>query len=459
MNNCDILTNSITNTNDQTQLVKFIVTPYTRQAGSENEKCTGINDTAYVWVEPTARITVTPKQDTICDGSQVSITLTSPSVPTRPVKFRYVTEAPAGVTVTPATGGPLDNNAVLVNSITNTNDQAQLVKFIVTPYTRQAGSELEKCTGINDTSYVWVEPTARILVTPKVDTICNGDQVNITLTSPSVPTRAVKFRYVTEAPAGVTVTPATGGPLDNNAVLVNSITNTNDQAQLVRFIITPYTRQAGSELEKCTGINDTAYVWVEPTSRITVTPKQDTICNGSQVNITLTSPSVPTRAVKFRYVTEAPAGVTVTPATGTGLNNNDILTNTITNTNDQAQLVRFIVTPYTRQAGSELEKCTGINDTAYVWVEPTARITVTPKVDTICNGAQVNITLTSPSVPTRAVKFRYVTEAPAGVTVTPATGGPLDNNDVLVNSITNTNDQAQLVRFIVTPYTRQAGSE
>ena len=201
------------------------------------------------------------------------------------VKFRYVTEAPAGVTVTPATGGPLDNNAVLINSITNTNDQAQLVKFIVTPYTRQAGSENEKCTGINDTAYVWVEPTARITVTPKLDTICNGSQVNITLTSPSVPTRSVKFRYVTEAPAGVTVTPATGGPLDNNAVLINSITNINDQAQLVKFIVTPYTRQAGSENEKCTGINDTAYVWVEPTARITVTPKQDTICNGDQVSI------------------------------------------------------------------------------------------------------------------------------------------------------------------------------
>ena len=426
LNNNDILTNTITNTNDQAQLVRFIVTPYTRQAGSETEKCTGINDTAYVWVEPTARITVTPKQDTICNGAQVNITLTSPSVPTRAVKFRYVTEAPAGVTVTPATGTGLNNNDILTNTITNTNDQAQLVRFIVTPYTRQAGSENEKCTGINDTAYVWVEPTARITVTPKVDTICNGAQVSITLTSPSVPTRAVKFRYVTEAPAGVTVTPATGGPLDNNNILTNTITNTNDQAQLVRFIVTPYTRQAGSENEKCTGINDTAYVWVEPTARITVAPKVDTICDGAQVSITFTSPSVPTRAVKFRYVTEAPAGVTVIPATGTGLNNSDILTNTITNTNDQAQLVRFIVTPYTRQAGSENEKCTGINDTAYVWVEPTARITVTPKQDTICDGAQVNITLTSPSVPTRAVKFRYVTEAPAGVTVTPATGGPLE---------------------------------
>ena len=339
-----------------------------------------------IWIEPTPKILVSPSHDTICDGAQVSITLTSPSVPTRAVKFRYVTEAPAGVTVTPAAGGPLDNNAVLVNSITNTNDQAQLVKFIVTPYSRVAGSENEKCTGINDTAYVWVEPTARIIVTPKVDTICDGSQVNITLTSPSVPTRAVKFRYVTEAPAGVNVAPATGTGLNNNDILTNTITNTNDQAQLVKFIVTPYSREAGSENEKCTGINDTAYVWVEPTARITVTPKVDTICDGAQVSITLTSPTVPTRAVKFRYVTEAPAGVTVTPAAGGPLDNNAVLVNSITNTNDQAQLVKFIVTPYSREAGSENEKCTGINDTAYVWVEPTARITVTPKVDTICDG-------------------------------------------------------------------------
>ena len=119
----------------------------------------------------------------------------------------------------------------------------------------------------------------------------------------------MKFRYVTEAPSGVTVTPATGGPLDNNAVLVNSITNTNDQAttgEVYHHTLYPERR---ARKEKCTGINDTAYVWVEPTARISVTPKQDTICNGIQVSITLTSPTVPTRAVKFRYVTEAPAGV------------------------------------------------------------------------------------------------------------------------------------------------------
>ncbi len=459
LNDSTTLTNTITNSNDQWQLVRFIITPYTRNAGDEGEKCTGVNDTAYVWVEPTARVTATPQQDTICNGDPVSILLKSPTVPTRPVQFRYVTEAPAGVTVTPATGGPLNDSTTLTNTITNSNDQWQLVRFIITPYTRNAGDEGEKCTGVNDTAYVWVEPTARVTATPQQDTICNGDPVSILLKSPTVPTRPVQFRYVTEAPAGVTVTPATGGPLNDSTTLTNTITNSNDQWQLVRFIITPYTRNAGDEGEKCTGVNDTAYVWVEPTARVTATPQQDTICNGDPVSILLKSPTVPTRPVQFRYVTEAPAGVTVTPATGGPLNDSTTLTNTITNSNDQWQLVRFIITPYTRNAGDEGEKCTGVNDTAYVWVEPTARVTATPQQDTICNGDPVSILLKSPTVPTRPVQFRYVTEAPAGVTVTPATGGPLNDSTTLTNTITNSNDQWQLVRFIITPYTRNAGDE
>ncbi|HLO59469.1 MAG TPA: HYR domain-containing protein, partial [Bacteroidales bacterium] len=145
-----------------------------------------------IWVEPVSRVTVSPKLDTICNGDAVNILLHSPTVPTRPVRFRYVTEAPAGVTVTPASANPLPNDYTLTNTIVNTTDNAQLVKFIITPYTRNASNEGEKCTGINDTAYVWVEPTAKLGVTPKVDTICNGDAVNILLHSPTIPTRPVR---------------------------------------------------------------------------------------------------------------------------------------------------------------------------------------------------------------------------------------------------------------------------
>ena len=332
--------------------------------------------TQIIWVEPTSKAVATPQQDTICNATAVSIRLTSPTAPIRPVRFRYFTEAGAGVAVIPANGTALSGGTTLTNTITNSTDTAMLVKFIITPYTRQAGTELEKCTGINDTAYIWVEPIAKVTATPQQDTICNAASVSIRLTSPAGPTRPVRFRYVTEANAGVTALPINGTSLPENTLLTNTITNTTDTAQLVKFIITPYTRQAGSELEKCTGINDTAYIWVEPTAKVAATPQQDTICNATAVSIRLTSSTGPTRPVRFRYLTEANAGVTILPASGTALPENTLLTNTITNTTSVAQLVRFIITPYTRNATGEAEKCTGINDTAYIWVSPTLRVVI-----------------------------------------------------------------------------------
>jgi hypothetical protein len=171
-------------------LVQFVVTPYTRNATGDMEKCTGVNDTAFIWVEPTARVTLTPKYDTICDGDNVGITLTSPSNPTRQVRFRYTVEKPATVTVTPA--GPENNlspSTTLTNQIDNPTDSAQLVRFIITPYTRNPDDDGEKCTGVNDTAYVWVEPTAVVNVSPKNDTICDGDNVAIVEQSDSADQR------------------------------------------------------------------------------------------------------------------------------------------------------------------------------------------------------------------------------------------------------------------------------
>ncbi len=451
------LTNQIDNPTDSAQLVRFIITPYTRNAGGDGEKCTGVNDTAYVWVEPTALVSVSPKNDTVCDGNNVAILLTSPTVPTREVRFRYTTETPAGVTVTPGADNALPPNYTITDQIVNTTNTSQLVSFIVTPYSRNATGEGEKCTGVNDTAFVWVEPTTRVTLTPKYDTICDGDNVGITLTSPSIPTREVRFRYTHIPVPGVTVTPGSDNNLSPNFTITDQVDNSTDAAQLVQFIVTPYTRNPGDDGEKCAGENDTAFVWVEPTARVTLTPKYDTICNGGNVGITLTSVSTPTRQVRFRYTVEKPAAVTVTPAGPVNnLSPGTMLTNQIDNPTDSAQLVRFILTPYTRNAEDDGEKCTGVNDTAYVWVEPTALVSVSPKNDTICDGDNVAILLTSPTVPTREVRFRYTYEAPAGVTVTPGADSDLPPNFTITDQVDNSTDAAQLVQFIVTPYTRNA---
>jgi hypothetical protein len=384
-------------------------------------------------------------------------------VPTRDVRFRYITEAPAGVTVTPGADINLPGNYTITDQIVNTTDSKQQVRFIVTPYSRNATDDGEKCTGVNDTAFIWVEPTVQVTLTPRYDTICDGDNVSITLTSPSNPTREIRFRYTHIPVAGVTVIPGADGNLEPNFTITDQIDNSTDAAQLVQFIVTPYTRNPGDDGEKCAGENDTAFIWVEPTARVTLTPKYDTICNGNNVSIFLTSPSNPTRGVRFRYtvINSDPDSVIVLP--GTGANNlppGYEIPDYIENTSDTAKLVRFIVTPYTRYATGDDEKCTGISDTAYIWVEPTAVVRVTPKYDTICDGDYTSIILSTKSVPTSYTRFSYDVEAPAGVVWTPS--GPqigLPHGYEIRDQIDNATDSDQLVWFIVTPYHKDGEDE
>ena len=156
--------------------------------------------------------------------------------------------------------------------------------------------------------------------------------------------------------------------------------------------------------------------------------------------IPVTSTNTTTAGIRYTWTVTSNGNITGESASAG--NGNDIsvpLAQTLDNTSADKQMVTYTLTPWTIDENGN-NACPGTPIDVDVWVEPTARMSVAPKQDTICNGAPVNITLTSPTVPTRDVKFRYVTEAPASVTVTPATGGPLDNNAVLVNTITNTSD-------------------
>ena len=218
-----------------------------------------------------AVVQVSPAHDTICDGDMTSITLLGPAVPVDTLRFRYNVEIPPGITVTsgPQMGLPLGYE--ISDQIFNITNAAQLVLFIVTPYLINH-DDRENCVGIPDTALVWVEPTAKVTMAPITDTVNNGDNVSITLTSPSVPTREVRFRYTHEAPPGVTVTPGVDNNLPPNYTITDQIVNTTNTDQLVSFIVTPYSRNVGDAGENCTGENDTAFIWVKPESEyLTVT--------------------------------------------------------------------------------------------------------------------------------------------------------------------------------------------
>ncbi len=401
-----------------------------------------------IWVEPVALVTLSPKRDTICNGDAVSITLNSLTISTHPVRFRYITEAPAGVTVNPFSGGQLANNAVLTNTITNINNSAQLVKFIITPYSRNASGEGEKCTGINDTAYVWVEPTITLIATN--DTICNGGTTDIPVTSSNTTTNGIRYTWtVVDNPAITGETGSAGSGQIIGSVLAQTLTNNSSDAQKVTYTITPWTvNERGNNA--CPGTPMNTDVWVEPT--VTITATNDTICSGGTTDIPVTSSNTTTNGIRYTWtVVDNPAITGETGSTGSGQIIGSVLAQTLTNNSNDAQKVTYTITPWTvNERGNNA--CPGTPMNTDVWVEPTVTITATN--DTICSGGTTDIPVTSSNTTTNGIRYTWtVVDNPAITGETGSAGSGQIIGSVLAQTLTNNSNDVQKVTYTITPWT------
>ncbi|MBN1415302.1 MAG: gliding motility-associated C-terminal domain-containing protein, partial [Bacteroidales bacterium] len=358
------------------KLVQFILTPYTRNAENEEEKCTGINDTVFIWVEPTTNVDASPETDTICDGDQTYISIQTTSNPTHPTEFRWRAwaENAEAVEVLPTGWNEgLTATSTINYTLDNQTDDVQRVYVEIESYTVDNLGNI-RCIGRSDTVTVWVEPTTNVDASPEIDTICDGDQSNISIQTTTNPTRPTEFRWrAWSENAGMVALLPTGW---NNGLTVDStinftLDNLSNDAQEVFFVVESYTVDNSGNM-RCIGGSDTVIVWVEPTPRVTLTPLIDTICTSLRPSILLTTISRPLNPIRFRY--EAiydPANVEVYyEGSTTGLPPDYSIIDSIVNLTTTPQLVRFSVYPYLK-GFSGIEKCGGIYDTADVWVAPT----------------------------------------------------------------------------------------
>ena len=446
------ITETLTNSDDTQGYVAYTITPWTLDASS-NQKCSGtpIEDT--VWVDPTPMVVATPAKDTICTGDATSILLTTITSSTNGVEFNYTSTA-SDASIGGNGSGTLTPGQSITETLTNSDDTQGYVAYTITPWTLDASSN-QKCSGTPIEDTVWVDPTPMVVATPAKDTICSGDVTSILLTTITNSTNGVEFNYTSTA-SDASIGGNGSGTLTPGQSITETLTNSDDTQGYVAYTITPWTLDASSN-QKCSGtpIEDT--VWVEPLAVVSVSPKNDTICDGDNVSITLTSPTVPTREVRFSYITEAPAGVTVTPGSGTGLAPGTPITDAIVNSTDAEQLVLFIVTPYTRNATGEALKCAGVNDTAYIWVEPTPMVLATPVKDTICTGDATSILLTTITSSTNGVEFNYTSTA-SDASIGGNGSGTLTPGQSITETLTNSDDTQGYVAYTITPWTLDASS-
>ncbi len=195
---------------------------------------------------------------------------------------------------------------------------------------------------------IHVEPTARVALTLADNELCNGESVNIQLSTVTTPYRGIEFNVdaLNDYPEISGYTDRTGLTVIDQ--IIEPLTNSGDTARIVTYVVSPVTLDVNGN-QKCYGIDDTVRVWVNPTPRATPMNNAPHICYGGTTDVVLLSPTVMSSGFnEFNYTISATAPTTVVAGNRTPLNSvapGTHLQFPYTNESDTMQSVFFHITP------------------------------------------------------------------------------------------------------------------
>ncbi len=407
------------------------------------------NAQATLTVNPRPEATATPQMDTICNGETTHIVLTS-TVPGTSFALTVLYDGSGfGANTT------LDGDTIK-QTLNNLTLFADSVVYRIFP----TGPGSTSCGGTADTVIIWVEPTVEINAVS--DTICNGDATNIMVTSPNTTTNGIRYTWtVADNPNITGESNSTGNGQDIDTAIEQNLTNTSLTKQLVQYVITPWTVNA-SDNNECTDVGEviTIDIWIEPTVEINAV--NDTICDGDNTNIMVTSPNTTTNGIRYTWtVADNPNITGESNSIGNGQNISTAIIQTLDNVSDSKQLVQYVITPWTVNA-SDYNECTDAGEviTIDIWINPTPRLITTILRDTICNDTRTHITLTTPTVLTDGiVTFDYTSIADAGLTGN-SSANDLIHDDIIEDLLHNNTAYPAyplVVRYTIIPRTLSTG--
>ncbi|MBU8892968.1 MAG: gliding motility-associated C-terminal domain-containing protein [Bacteroidales bacterium] len=347
----DTIKQTLTNPTYFADSVVYRIVPY----GPFSTNCEGTADTVIIWVEPTVEINAV--NDTICNGDATNILVTSPNTTTNGIRYTWTVADNPNITGESGSIGNGQNIATaIVQNLSNNSLTEQLVQYVITPWTVNASNNNE-CTDAGEviTIDIWVEPTVQINAVN--DTICDGDDTNLMVTSPNSTTNGIRYTWtVTDNPNITGESNSTGNGQSIGTAIIQTLDNISDNKQLVQYVITPWTINANNDNE-CTDAGEIIIVdiWVEPTPIVITTVFKDTICNDTRTHITLTTPTIlTTGVVTFNYTSSADAGLTGNTSGITGLTDSNIIEDSLHNATALPaipQVVRYSITPVALSTG------------------------------------------------------------------------------------------------------------
>jgi len=276
----------------------------------------------------------------------VDFTIDSLVVSRGEVMYDFDVTYPLGITGTLTDGQR--HIANMSDLLTNSTDSYQTVTYNFRPYIQGKPGDPTCHDGVEITILVHVEPTAKVALALSDDELCNGESVNIQISSITTSYRGVEFNV-----DAINTYPEITGYTDRTGLIVTDLiteplTNNGDTARIVTYVVSPVTLDVNGN-QKCYGINDTVRVWINPTPRATPMNNTTQICYGGTTDIVLLSPTVMSSGIReFNYTISATAPTTVVAGNRTPLNSlalGDHLQFPYTNESDTMQSVFFHITP------------------------------------------------------------------------------------------------------------------
>jgi hypothetical protein len=391
--------------------------------------CIGDPDSVLITIHPIPQATPSLATQTICNNSETSFNITTPTIPTGSIQFDYNIVTSSGLTAYPSSRTNLLNGVLVNDSMANTSNSQKVGIYYITPRSPY-------CSGPATNVTIAVQPTPKVTPSASTKNICNDQTPNIVMNTPTLPSTSVTFDYTVSVTGGVTgANPATG--LTTGSQIIDVLHNPTNSVQQVTYKVVP-------KAFGCIGDTVIIKVFVAPTPIANSTPISQLICDGGTTSLTLTTPTLPVDSVTFSFTAISTGGISGITPSANGLKNNAVIHDNLSNGTDFQQTVTYTITP--KSLG-----CTGIplNDT--VTVNPQPKVSITPSTQQICSGTATNVSLTTPTNPSTNVKFSYTVVATGGVTGFTTPVNNLSNNSKILDVLVNNTTALQTVTYSITP--------
>ena len=328
------------------QTVTYHITPY---VGS----CTGTTVDYTITVKPVPVVTATPFAQSVCNGSGVTINLSS-TIPSTTISWTVSVSSPLLSGYSPGAGWTISQ--VLYNAATTTETA-----------TYQIISVASGCQGETITYPVPVIPAPDFTINPVSQTICSGNPAQISFTG-TAPTTQFSWNAVLSSGN------ISGFSAGNGNSVSQVLTNNQFTPGSVRYTVT-------AENSGCFSQPVSSEVMVNPSPSITNTSTSSAICSGSFTGIALNSDVAGTI---FSWV----ASGSSPDISGFGPGQNDTINQQLFNYGFSEPFVTYTVVP-------NALGCNGAPVGFNVTVHPVPDVLFTPASTTICTGQQINIQLNS----------------------------------------------------------------